>query len=502
MNPSLTFVTHYTRLVWLLAHEPGNIDEQKTALRRVVAVPRELPLVLAVRDGRLTVDMEPVPQSVAEARDTVVRLTGHGLREVVVQPEAGAAELLGVARLLAAEPAAEGAGTAARARLEELGVNTVQLTLAQRRAAGRNAESLHAADAPGQRRFGIVTEEDASEMFRHFAAPQAPNGSVEELLTRLASARGANALPILDDLVTVAENAALAGNGEVVADVLFGLVTREAATTDAEDRRAFTLLMRRTLRPALLRVVAALLPERRERTGDYVAVLVRAGEDGADAVIEQLAQATSIGERRVYFDVLRCLQAGVPTLVHMLGDARWFVVRNAADLLGEMQAREAEPPLAELLRHGDDRVRRSAAKALLQLGTRSASRAVHDAMREQSPEVRAQIASAIALRPDARTVVTLTRALDDEEDTEVQVALIDALGRVATPEAVRRLASIAEPDGRLFRRKPSALRVAAVQALGEARTPEARTVLRALAKDRDRAVRDAVARALARATAR
>jgi hypothetical protein len=45
-------------------------------------------------------------------------------------------------------------------------------------------------------------------------------------------------------------------------------------------------------------------------------------------------------ERRVYFDALVSLRAGTSTLLHMLGDARWFVARNAVDLLGEMQVRK------------------------------------------------------------------------------------------------------------------------------------------------------------------
>ena len=71
---------------------------------------------------------------------------------------------------------------------------------------------------------------------------------------------------------------------------------------------------------------------------------------------------------------------GVPTLIHMLGDARWFVARNAAELLGEMQAREAEPQLTELLRHSDDRVRRAATSALMRLGTSRAMQAIQDAL--------------------------------------------------------------------------------------------------------------------------
>jgi HEAT repeat protein len=93
-------------------------------------------------------------------------------------------------------------------------------------------------------------------------------------------------------------------------------------------------------------------------------------------------------------------------------------------------------------------------------------------------------------------VALLARALDSEEDQEVQAVILAALGRQATEEAVARLLKAAEPEGRLFRRKPAALRVSAVQALAEANTPSALAALRRFAEDKDREVRDAAVRAL------
>jgi HEAT repeat protein len=187
----------------------------------------------------------------------------------------------------------------------------------------------------------------------------------------------------------------------------------------------------------------------------------------------------------------------VPALVRMLGDSRWFVVRNAADLLGELKATRAEDELVKLLRHTDDRVRRSATNALLRLGTPDAVKGVYDAVHDSSPEVRMQVAAAISTRKDAKTSATLIRAVDGESDGEVQVALISALGKVATADAVTKLVKLAQPAGGLFKKKDSGVRVAAVQALGEARTPAAINALKELADDKDKDVREMVSRALA-----
>jgi HEAT repeat protein len=78
----------------------------------------------------------------------------------------------------------------------------------------------------------------------------------------------------------------------------------------------------------------------------------------------------------------------------------------------------------------------------------------------------------------------------------VQAVILAALGRQATDEAVARLTKVAEPENRLFKRKPTALRVSAVQALAEANTPAALVALRRFAEDKAREVKDAAVRAL------
>jgi HEAT repeat protein len=203
-------------------------------------------------------------------------------------------------------------------------------------------------------------------------------------------------------------------------------------------------------------------------------------------------------DRRVYFDALLQLQSGIPTLIHMLGDARWFVARNAAELLGEMQAKEAEPQLTELLRHEDDRVRRAATGALMRLGTNRAMQAIQDALKDGAPAMRMQAAAALITRKDVKTAATLVKALEDEKDDEVQAAFLLALGKLATQDAVQRLLKAVEPERGLFKKKSVAFRVAAVQGLAEARTPEAMDALRALQSDKEEDVRDGATFALVR----
>jgi HEAT repeat protein len=306
-----------------------------------------------------------------------------------------------------------------------------------------------------------------------------------------------NVTRLLDELIVVAETRAQEKRWEVVARVFDTFVRNEIAEEhDTDVRRAYTIGLRRLTKPTLLRGVAALLPRRPDLRDALHAVLLRLGPDGAEALIDLLTSADSLTDRRAYLLLLAKMREAVPTLMHLLGDNRWYVVRNAIDLLGEMRATEAENALLEVANHREERVRRSAATALARLGTPRAIQAVQHMLTDAVPEVRVHAVQGLGSVKSPRAVPVLSRALDGEADQEVQAVILAALGRQATDEAVARLTKAAEPEGRLFKRKPTALRVSAVQALAEANTPAALAAIRRFAEDKDRDVRDAAVRAL------
>ncbi|HEX2779667.1 MAG TPA: HEAT repeat domain-containing protein [Gemmatimonadaceae bacterium] len=519
MDYSVTFARHFSRLVWLLLNESANIEEQKAALRATVTVSKDGPVSFAMQEWRLSVNGEPVPEALTGVQDLTAQMIGHAVRTITVDKGAVAADLLGVARILAAEAVPGDGGDAVKARVAALGAKTVHIEVAGKEVllpsksanvpaipapGGPNAPVGASGKAPARKSGarqamgaggGFIGEDSGSYLL--FSAQQQPKGSAGDLLQQLDATKSVNITSrLLDDLVAVIENAAREGKTDTVSNAFHGIVAREAATAEADLKRAYAMAIRRLTKPTLLRAVAQMMPRKKERIEDYMLVLGRCGEDGADALIDQLTSAQSLSDRRIFFDGLVKLNAGVPALIHMLGDARWYVARNAADLLGEMQAEAAQGPLSELLKHDDDRVRRAAITALAKLTSPKAVDSLRQAMRDSSPQVRMQAAAGMGGRKGLRSAGTLTKALDDEEDQEVQLSIIAALGRLATADAVQRLIKAAEPAGGIFKKKPTALRVAAVQALGEARTPLAQNALQHLLDDKDKEVKQAVFRLL------
>ncbi|MEO7455749.1 MAG: HEAT repeat domain-containing protein, partial [Gemmatimonadaceae bacterium] len=336
-------------------------------------------------------------------------------------------------------------------------------------------------------------------LFAQFAATRAPTESPDELLRKLEASLDPHVhANLLDDLVVHAENAAKEHKPLVVTEILSRVGKREAQLADQESRRIFNLSLRKMAKPAIMRAVTVQLAMDPEDRDDYLAILTRAGEEGSDALIEQIGAVAHQRDRRVYYDALLQLKSGVSSLMHMLGDQRWFAVRNAAEILGEMHVKEAEKPLTELLRHEDERVRRAATGALMRLGTQKAMQAIQSGLNDSSPEMRSEAGAALVSRRDPRSTQMLLTALDAEKDEQVQCAFLLSLGRLGTTEAVQRLIRSAEAERGLFKKKTTAVRVAAVHGLSEARTMEATDMLRLLQTDRDVEVKDAAKFALSR----
>ena len=496
MDYSATFARHFARLVALLLHDAENLDEQKMSLRALVTINKSGRVKLIAQDWRLLANDQPVPGALMGVQDVASQMAAHSIASVEIRAESTPADLLGLARILGAPAAPGDGGAQVRQKLALLGAKTIDIvTLAPIPIVVPSEAPIAVAPTADD---SALAAQGAVTLLSQLAAPDISKLSHHDLLASLALEKNANlCTKVLDDLLLIAEHTMRAGKAAAVSEILHGVVAREAKLQDGDVKRAYGAAIRRMSKPALLRAVASLIAKRPEGKQSYYEVLERTGEEGANAVIEQITQAPTNEDRKALFEVLQELKDAVPALKRMLSDSRWFIVRNAADLLGEMVATDAGDDLVALLKHSDERVRRAATNALLKVGTPDAMKGIYEAMYDKSPEVRIQATAAIATKRDGRTSQTLIRAIEDEEDGEVQVAMIAALGKIATSDAVQKLIKIAEPEGRLFRKKTTVFRVAAAQALGEAKTPAALAALRDLTGDKDREVRDTATRALA-----
>jgi HEAT repeat protein len=541
MDHPVTFARHFAQLVRLV---DANVDvvAQKAALRSCLAASKQGTIALSARGSELVAGGQAVsadPSVTALAQ----RIDAHRLEAVVVDAGASPGDVLAAARWLAAPSGGAALGDLKTVHVEPMGDPAAAPSTGATAGARRPSRSVRrksgvqpAVDVPPappsrkggaradavpagpRRKSGNMASIDPSprksgkmQAVRNvrtpaITGPQRRSGMITAIdfevvvdtpwgrkIAALNNASADAERRIVDELTGLAEAGVREGSGDAAADVAAALLMRAGEARTSEMARVYEAAMQRLTTPATLALIVR-AGRAKDRSDVVLYVLRQAGPEGASAVIRQVMQAPTLADRRQSFELLIKLPAAVGVLTRMLGDGRWYVARNAADLLGELHANEAEEALGAALAHTDERVRRAAANALSRLGTQRAVQSLQGALTDPSPRVRAQVASGLASRKGSRSAATLTRALDDESDAEVQLAILSALGRVATPEAVARLIKAAEPDGRLFKKKPVSYRVAAVHALGDARTPAALSVLQSLANDKEREVREAVLR--------
>jgi HEAT repeat protein len=528
MSYALTFARHFARLVQILLIEGNAFEKQLATLRSLVTVSEQGPVKLVLHDMQLiSVNAEVVPGRFEGVEDLLAQLIGHSIIEIEFQQNASLADLLLAAKLLSVAASPGNGGEVALERVRALDAQTITLKV-EASVASHASETAIANSKLGSPSTGfvrdsltmfmpttdqfeavqasgaevedgeeleaedIVREQDPEAMFAAFATSSTPKGSMVRLFEQLDHAREATVVgEHLDTLVKLAADSSGKDRIDIVADVFYGLVKREGDIEDKLSKRQYALGIRRLCVPRVLKCIVELLPRRRENYEQYMAIFVRAEDDGVEALVEALISAPSITDRRIYYDSLLRLRTGVRTLVHMLGDPRWFVVRNAIELLGEMRVAEADEELEKMLEHRDDRVRTAAATALAKLGPGVAAKGLRGALRDAPEEVRERAAEAMAMQRSG-SVESLVRALDKEDDNRVQMAMVTALGQLGSPHAVEKLMDIARTDkGLLNKRRPTPMRVAAVHALGEVKTSSALAALQTLLRDKEKAVRGA-----------
>jgi len=516
MDHAPTFARHFARLVWQLLSESDAYDLQLASLQLLVGASRAGAVTIGVTGQTLLVNGAPLGEGGPEAEDLVAQLIGHSIHHLAFDQPSSPADVLLVARILATAPIAGDGGRSVVARLDSLEARTVHVSLvsveappartsvppaigtdmipdiavfapAARTGTGNGATNGHGPEPDVG--ANIATTARLNEMFGVFSSSQGVDGSAATVFQHLDGVTTPrDAARELDALLKVVAEGSARARHDVVADILYGLIARETALQDEAIRRQYGVAIRRIAVSPILRSVTALLPRRRDRHDEYMTVIARCEEAGAEALAESLIAAPTIGDRRVFYDALIRLRTGIRTLIHMLGDSRWYVVRNAAELLGELKVVEAEVELMRLLEHGDDRIRAAAANALARIGSARrgrASRATPVASENGNGDGRAPGNG----QPSVHSII---KALEKESDSRVQVTLVAALGQLGTAQAVDKLVELARTErGLLARQRPTPLRVAAVHAIGQAKSPNAQQALQALLRDKSPAIRGA-----------
>ena len=481
-----------------LFRDPGAKEEQKARFRALVVLVKTEAATIAAQDGQLVVNgtMLPPPEPGTPEDSLLQRLEFHAVKAISIPADPPLSEMFELLKVLAEQPGEEDIATRLR------GSGTTRIGIEIQRFVIEATVPVVTAPKPGppapspDPNVPPIVQEALMDGTAFSPAAAATRPSAEllaELLERPSGPHAGDLLAVLGRQLETAMKTHRMGQSLAI---IVGVVRAEQQVTDATRRRQYSIALKRMYSKALLEAIAevANIPGHRD---DALLVLRRAGEDGVEVLLDLLAAAPTIEERRGIFMALTGMKEGTDQLVHMLGHHQWFVVRNVAELAGELGLDEAVPALAQQLDHDDERVRKAVALALAKIGSSGAAEPLRRALRDKSPEVRIQAALGVGGRKSSALAMPLVVAMEEEEDERVERELILALGRIGSPAAVQALIKFAQPGGRLFGRQPAGLRAIAIEGLRLAATPAAVGTLEGLTDDGDKQVRAAAQSALA-----
>jgi HEAT repeat protein len=230
------------------------------------------------------------------------------------------------------------------------------------------------------------------------------------------------------------------------------------------------------------------------------------GPEAHQFLITALASETSRRQRARLVTLLR--QVGV-TLVEplrlALNDERWYLVRNALFLLGDLGGPEHVEDAERCLVHPDARVRREVCRALPKLAGKETEPLLVRALNDPDETVVAAAVDALGGLASERGIsymldLVAHRGVFADAGDALRKTAIEVLGRLRVGAATELLEDILLRSTLLSRSDSPRIRAAAVQALASIRTPEALDLLERVASgDTSRRLRNAAHSALQRA---
>jgi hypothetical protein len=462
--------------------------------------------------GAVTVDGVRAPRS-AHVERLGAQLAAHGVESLLVRSEVGEGPLGRFLSAVALPPRVARAAGGLAAAYAAVGGGRISINGSPVRAAVVEEPAPGPRDPvdtvePGDARAdGDVTEPveassgielwSAHEMYeqvRHSAA-RVESEDLEELRRLLHQGEETDRLQVLNRLEFLGQYLVEHGELNRGLELVQGLC-RDAESMRGRNPAARGLVMlaieRIATRPFIDGLVEGLGRARSEDDrASLKATIVHVGASAVTPLVQALIASKDAGSRRAYRDALVALDAvGIELMEDMVGDDRWFVVRNMVGILGETRSADAIEHFSRTIAHSDARVRRETIMALAKVSGEEAVPLLVKGLQDPDAGLRASAALGLGLTKQPAGVAPLLARLADESEPEVEVEIVRALGRIGDARAVRVLAERATGGG-WFSRVAAPIRVEAVRALGEIRDGDARAVLQRLLRDRNAEVRQA-----------
>ncbi|MEO8294054.1 MAG: HEAT repeat domain-containing protein [Gemmatimonadota bacterium] len=440
------FDRHFGRLVVLLRLEPANISGQKDALR----------CAMALLEGPVLLEAGIEYSDVPDEGSFKGRLLYRRVDSIVVDEDARPAEVLVLARALASDTLP--VENSPSIQVELLPVSAVR-------------SDLHGASSTAP----VIPEPVA---FR----PRTISGPVED-----------------SEMMLKALDQSLGQGHWMEALHAAQSLVRLTPRYPEHERRGYLIQLRRIFHRKMLENFIDFAMRSTEEQPRLAEVLHFAGPEAVELMVDHICQAESIGPRRFLHEVLASIPESLPLLLPRLDSPRWYEARHAVELIGRLGQTDTIPVLVKALEYSDARVRQAAVIALARFDTPAVLIPIRRALLDQAPGTRASAAYALADRHSPALAMPILAVLEGEKDLGAWTALVTALVRIDSAEALKSLLALALDHHAILKSaRPIAQRVAIVEALAASGSAGARGALERLVNEGEGALRRAAQEAAGR----
>ena len=164
------------------------------------------------------------------------------------------------------------------------------------------------------------------------------------------------------------------------------------------------------------------------------AIISAGGPSAIKLAAEQMGNTGNVTVRKTLATLLSSLgEEAVTVLLGMIGDKRWYFIRNICAIFGSIASYNATPALVTCLNHTDIRVRKEAIRSLAKIGGRDAESALIGILRGSDKELYPQAMASLGGVKSRKALVELTRILSANDMFLKSLPLkMDALAAIAT----------------------------------------------------------------------
>ena len=202
------------------------------------------------------------------------------------------------------------------------------------------------------------------------------------------------------------------------------------------------------------------------------------GESGARTLMLLLEEDQNRQHRNRILELLKRLgPLSIPALKEGLVAGSWQLVRNALNLVGELEETQAFEYVVPCLDHADPRVVHSAIRALWKTGGSRAESYLLDLLPHSEVEAQSEILQGLGQIGTAAAILPIGLLAATASEGQ-RIKAIDTLATLKRPEAIPLLEMQLKRKGRIFKTsEPMPVRLAAARALLAIGTQETRRIL-------------------------